>query len=282
MGAGQQWFYLEGTQSVGPVPEGQLVSMAGAGSVSAETLVWQDGRPNWVRLKEALPELFASPPPLPFEKPDAARVQAAADAPSPAGTRPGSETLASPSTAPQHWIDTSPHPWRRYLARMVDSSLNGAALGMLIGVVFYTIDYGGAERLFNGLADPSNRILNSVLTAFLAVPGNALLIGLTGGSVGKWLFGVRVLGPEGNPIGFAHALKREGMVLVRGLGLAIPIVTFFTLVAAFKHLNATGATSWDKEMQFTVVHRPKGALQIALSLLGVVFAVSLFVVLSAL
>jgi hypothetical protein len=113
-----------------------------------------------------------------------------------------------------------------------------------------------------------NPIVSVVATTLLAIPFNALLIGLTGGSLGKWLFGVKVL-DRNQPIGFGPALFRAGSVWLNGLGLGIPIISLFTLIASFRTLQKAGATSWDQSEGYTVAYRPKGNRLVIGMLVGI-------------
>ena len=171
------------------------------------------------------------------------------------------------------WIDIGPHPWRRYLARTVDTAFNATILAFVLGITFYSIDYAAAARFFAGLSQPHNRIWNAMVTCLLAIPGNGLLIGLTGGSVGKWLFGVRILDAHSQPIGIGRAFIREGIVWVRGLGLGIPILTIITSIVAYRLLAKTGATSWDQKMSLKATHRTNGPTQMALAVPGIALAI---------
>ncbi len=47
------WFYLIGSQQVGPVTQQQLLQLSAAGQITPETLVWRDGFDNWVAYSDA-------------------------------------------------------------------------------------------------------------------------------------------------------------------------------------------------------------------------------------
>lgn len=55
------WYYASGAEQKGPVTEEELVRLEGAGVVTAETLVWRDGLPNWQRRGSVLPGPSADP-----------------------------------------------------------------------------------------------------------------------------------------------------------------------------------------------------------------------------
>ncbi len=166
------------------------------------------------------------------------------------------------------WTDLSPHPWRRLGARLLDLQIFAAVGFFLAGVVLYLVDPDLVDRLFGEGASPLVSLLMSWLAAAVAVPFNALSIGLTGGSIGKWLFGVRVVNREGRPIGLIRALMRELRVLVMGLGLNLPIITLFAMFSARGDLEDRGDTAWDVIQDNVVRHRPMGVAQALLGTIG--------------
>lgn len=107
------------------------------------------------------------------------------------------------------------------------------------------------------------------MTVLLAIPGNAIMIGATGLSLGKWIFGVRVL-RDGEPIGVAAALRREIAIWFRGLAFGIPLVSLFTLISSYNYLTTHRTTSWDKAQGFVVVHRAESSKATVGMVLGVV------------
>lgn len=157
--------------------------------------------------------------------------------------------------APTGWTDTRPHPWRRLFARRLDSLVMGlltfAALGLGAHALAADPDPAAVPE---GLGQAV--VLLSLLLEPVAIPSTALLIGLTGGSLGKWIFGVRVL-RAGKPMGFWRALRRELAIWLRGMGLGIPLVSLVTQIVAKSKLEKDGATSWDRAQDLTVTHRPE-------------------------
>jgi uncharacterized RDD family membrane protein YckC len=218
----ETWFYRDGEGECGPSTRNDLGRLVSAGFVAASTPVRSAADATWQAASEVFPDLFAA---------------------------------AAPS-APGEWSDTSPHPWRRYFARMLDNTLVGSVSWFLIGILAYSVAPAEADAFFSGLSGPGGRLADIVLTLMAAIPGNALMIGLTGVSIGKWIFGVRVL-RNGRPMGFARALRRESAVWVKGLGFGVPIVSFFTLLSAKSALEDRRTTSWDKAQDLTVSHRPE-------------------------
>ena len=130
--------------------------------------------------------------------------------------------------------------------------------------------------LLSGL---EGKLISAFLGFIYAMLGGALVIGLTSGSLGKWLMGVRVVDAGDKPIGVLRALWREVLVWVNGLGLGIPFVMIVTLVMAYRRLDGDAITSWDDRMDLVVIHRPRGKMQIVLGTVGILLYVAALVAL---
>jgi uncharacterized RDD family membrane protein YckC len=161
---------------------------------------------------------------------------------------------------------------------MVDSLVNGTVTLFAIGVgaALNNVPVAGLTTALD------NRVFGAVALTLAAIPLNALMIGFTGFSLGKWLFGVRVLQLDSQPMGFGVALYREFAVWLRGLGLGLPIVILFTCWSGFKALQKTGRATWDSELGLKVVHRPRGTRQFLGASLGFIAWFVFIVGLSAL
>lgn len=273
-----EWYYLSEGQSAGPVAREQLAALYHRKEIGDQTLVWRQGLERWMPTVEAFPNIARTPPPLPSDVVGDLQRMAA----QPELTR--TDTVRAPSRPIEShrnavWTDVGPHPWRRYFARMFDTVTNGAL--SIFGVALLTAwQSPPAYRDFSSALD--NRVVASIVTCLAAIPLNALLIGFTGGTLGKWLFGVRVLSQDRSTIGFGPALAREGAVWLRGMGLGIPIVVLVTCIVAFNHLRRAGTTSWDQKDLFMVVHRPMGVWQVVASIIGIIAFLSIVVGLAAL
>ncbi|MDF2900617.1 MAG: hypothetical protein K0Q62_676, partial [Phenylobacterium sp.] len=85
------------------------------------------------------------------------------------------------------WDDTTPHPWRRYAARLTDILVLGSVAWFALAVVLYAVNPVVADRMFSG---ERNMAADGMLNLILVLPVIAILIGLTGSSLGKWVFGI--------------------------------------------------------------------------------------------
>jgi uncharacterized RDD family membrane protein YckC len=174
------------------------------------------------------------------------------------------------AAAPLHpWTETKPHPWRRYFARSLDNLLIGGMSWVVLAIVLALVAPQASPVLFGLLDGPAGRVVDFFLTILDAIPGNAVSVGLTGGTPGKWLFGIRVA-RHGRPIGVRAELARELMVWWRGLGCGVPLISFITMIIAYNKLEKLRETTWDAQQGNLVTYRPASTGAWALMIGGVV------------
>jgi uncharacterized RDD family membrane protein YckC len=274
----QPWYVgVDGTPR-GPYEREAVTRLCADGTFDTDALVWSEGMPGWVSLTEAglapvlsppepLPPLL--PPPLPPSLPARVPARSAFDWPLPG------DILADPRDRPPSvsvdddgWQSLDPLPWSRYFGRTIDTLLIGLALWAIIGILIESIDPPLFHRLdaVGGLFH--NKLVTSILTFSLVIPLQALLIGLTGSTPGKWVFGVRITRRDGRPIGIVKALRRELDVFARGLGLGVPLVGFITQIASYKTLVRERESAWDAGRPWVVTYRSQGSMQITLFAFG--------------
>ena len=256
MAAQDSWLFLDVYGTVnGPVSVAELADLLRKGVIGEGASVKGETETTWSRLTDRFPNLIATPPPAPTD----------------AGPVGG--------VGKRGWTDVAPHPWRRYFARTLDSIVVGGVTWFLIGAVFGTLDPLDARTFFALFDGPAGTFLDAMATTIVVIPGNALLIGLTGLSIGKWVFGVRVLRKDGRPIGLWRALFRELRVLAMGMGFGIPLVSLITLIGSYSSLQDTRSTAWDRQQGNLVLHRPAGFFQGLLVFLGIIVVVTITVAL---
>jgi uncharacterized RDD family membrane protein YckC len=97
---------------------------------------------------------------------------------------------------------------------------------------------------------------------------------MTGFSLGKAIFGVRIVDRTLRPIGLANALWRELQVFVVGTGMGLLLLGFIPIYVAYRRLRSSGETIWDRE-RYIVLHRPRGWLQTCINVGGGAIIVAL-------
>jgi len=232
------WIYAGADGHSEPVSEADLAELLTQGVITGETAVRPSDLASWAPLFTWLPQMA---PPLPPELPP---VKGA-------------------------WIDRKPHPWRRYFARLLDGAVVGGLTWFVLALTFFAVAPLQAEVFFSAFDGPGGKIADLMLTLLVAIPGNALIIGLTGVSLGKWLFGIKVVTPKGRPIGIVAAFGREVTVWFKGFGMGVPLVSLFTLIRSHLKLVEDGHSAWDNPKERILLHRPMNALQVTLIVLAI-------------
>lgn len=271
-----EWYLVIGRRRVGPVTEADLVARLRSGEINGQTLIWTEGQDGWLPLATRLPALLGSAAAISNEAP----LPGAAPQPPPVQPTTANLGWAEAPRAPAgaEWTDTAPHPWRRYFARQTDSLLLGLFCGVLVFAIVGAIWPDVAQRALTGIEGPLGQFILGTGMQLAMMPISAVLVGLTGFTPGKWLFGVRVLAEDGRPIGVTRALAREFGVFILGFGLGLPLISLIALLTAHGRLQSRKITVWDERGHFIVVHRDKGRQTIysvvgALLLAGAVFVV---------
>jgi hypothetical protein len=155
----------------------------------------------------------------------------------------------------------------------LDIIISGTIAGYLLVTIAFMFVPLTIDRWATFLSTPGGAVFDAMLTIFIGIPMNALMLGLIGTTPGKAIFGIRVRGSGLQRLGFLVALRRELSVWVFGLAMGIPVVAFFTLVAAYLHLKKYGRATWDETLNdggFVVLYRQPSFLQFTLNLVGAV------------
>lgn len=132
-----------------------------------------------------------------------------------------------------------PHPWRRYFARSLDLTLAGLAVSLVRFCVFrQTADSGAGARIV--------QLILSWTVLMLAEP---LLLHFWGTTVGKRLFGIRVVSIRtGEKLGLSEAFSRTGMVFACGDGASIPLVNIGCNIYSYYRYAVKGEPlAWEED-----------------------------------
>jgi hypothetical protein len=235
------WFFVRDGAREGPRSRAEMEALFSTGVLSPETLVWSSGMPSWQAAVE-LPEFQyvthrpGSPPPIPPSERTA-----------PAGSAPEAERARSdiPQAAAG---DTTPHPWLRWAARLIDFG----CFCIVLGVVGELVAPGAMLRV--------NEYALNVVALALMVPVEAMVLSSFGTTPGKALLKIRLANADGSRLDFGTAFTRSFQVWMRGLAFGIPLVMLFSMAVAHSRLADQGSTSWDEALGLSVTHSRVGVL----------------------
>ncbi|WP_426447188.1 RDD family protein [Paenibacillus sp. S-38] len=136
-------------------------------------------------------------------------------------------------------------PWMRYWARSLDLLLWATVLEALLAALPVSVPI------------PAPRLLLPILFALLWLPVESLLLSAWGTTPGKLLFGVKVRRTDGEKAAWTQAFRRSMLLLWRGLGLEVPVISMLTMLNAHHELHRHGQTSWDRDTGLQVEYRSK-------------------------
>lgn len=147
------------------------------------------------------------------------------------------------------------HPWRRFFARTVDICTSGLVLFVLM---IFSLSATMPEQAAGFGRAIENPIIAGIVLYLIWVPAEAVLLSLFGTTPAKWLFGIRVVHPNGDLLSLSAALNRSFLVFVQGVGFGIPFVALFTQLFAYRRLTKAGTTLWDASTSAVVLHMKWG------------------------
>jgi uncharacterized RDD family membrane protein YckC len=212
------WYFVDGEQAAGPIDDATLRELALGGRIRPGSLVTPVGSNRWYTLSEFEERLalhrnvIGEYGHVPGESTIRfARLQVPPDRSSPRRVAPSSRRRAPAPTV--RW-------GRRMLAALVDVVAFAAvtiAVGWLIGG-FVVVHEPGRDSLRLG-----SRGL--VLAGVLALLYFGVLVGTTGRSLGKVLFGVRLVdGDDGGPVGSSRGVMRFLLMVAMLAPCGVPLV----------------------------------------------------------
>lgn len=132
------------------------------------------------------------------------------------------------------------HPWRRYFARLIDGGIYGMAISLIFYLAFHMEDSIALE------------VCLTVLELAVFILAEAVLLSCFGTTIGKWLFGIRVLSKDGKKLTWREAAERTGMVLWRGLALEIPLWNIYRLYKSYDAYTAGETLAWDENCLYLI------------------------------
>jgi uncharacterized RDD family membrane protein YckC len=276
----EEWYVELDGEANGPHERTAIVQLRQIGRIGAHTLVWRAGLADWQAYADAGLEAPRDPPPLPApvvaEPQDALRRIIAQRN----GGGDHADTAKSlPPKAPRleveddGWQSTAPAPWRRYFARVLDIFLLGTFTWMMFTLISASTNQALFAALFRHGGLMGVPYLSNVVLIASLIPVQALLIGTSGTTLGKWIFGVRITRRDGSAIGLGAALGREVSVFCLGMLCGVPLLAFIPIFISYRVLTRTGATSWDRGKEWVVTQREPGDRQTAMFILGVLLLV---------
>lgn len=219
------WYYVEQGKQAGPVNDEQFDEMLRAGRITADTLVWHEGLPDWKPCREAkggamsggagateavcaeCGKMFPVDETIRYGD---ARVCAACKPVFLQKFQEGALLYAGPMRYAGFWI--------RVAARIID----GLIIGVPMMIIFFIVMFAAVRP--QASQNPPDTVLPAVLTpilqvAFLVVQMayEIFFLGKYGATPGKMACSIRVVTAEGDKIGYGRATGRAFGYFLSGI-----------------------------------------------------------------
>ena len=184
-----------------------------------------------------------------------------------------SDVSATAGQNEEGW-DTDPHPFRRYAARIIDVQLFSGIGGFVLALIgFITF-----PEVFDALLMTESRMMDLLvwtpLSWIMTAPIIALLLSKVGTTPGKFLLGLRVRTGDGSPLTFRRAARREGILLLWGIGFGIPLFSMIAAASSYSTVSDGRPTRWDDQTDLYVTARQAKGLQLVGLILGGVLVIA--------
>jgi len=135
------------------------------------------------------------------------------------------------------------HPWRRYLARSLDTFCY-----LTIWLAFLAVAFRTNLALQSNLGRWFNQVAALVMMLLL----EPLQLHLFGTTLGKFIFGLRLKSQNGGKPSFYDGLVRTWDVIHFGLGFGIPIYNLVLLWRSYRRCDDQEAQPWDDVLVYSI------------------------------
>lgn len=154
-------------------------------------------------------------------------------------------------------ISLNKQAWSRYFARVLD-----IFLGTIIVLFMFEIFFIAVSLIFGYYANPLEQAPD-IIFRIIEMLGMAIyffieayIISKYGTTPAKKLFGISLSNKNGERLDYKTSLGRGFTLWFKGLALGLPIISFITLAFAYSNFTQDGQTSWDRDYEVTVYHKP--------------------------
>ena len=229
------WYYADNGKQVGPVNEADWAQLVGTGKITATTLVWHEGLPDWQPYGGLAPAAVApsrAPAAAGTEPPvrDAVCCECGRTFPCEDMIQLGGSWVcaACKPLAVQKLKESVQLPgtlcyagfWVRFAAKFVDGIITGvlnfavaAVVGVLVGAV--AAKAGGAPAALGAMA------LSYAINITLSVAYTTFFVGKFAATPGKMAAGLKVVRADGGKVSYGRAFGRTFAEWLSGLTLTI-------------------------------------------------------------
>jgi len=209
------WFYSDNGLRQGPVTDSEFLAMINSGQVRGETLVWQEGMPDWQALQAVRPDLLGG------------------GAMVPAGAAAVMQKDLEIQRAREGVQAAGTFEYAGFWIRLVAIIIDGLVLMPLMFVIALPMGLfaGVAQEMESdtaAVAALGGQLLMQLVLYAIVILYNGFMVGKFGWTLGKKALGLRVVAPDGSPVSMGRAFGRAFAEILSGM-----ICNIGYIIAAF-------------------------------------------------
>lgn len=155
-------------------------------------------------------------------------------------------------------------PWERWISRFIDYTL-----GSVVSAIFLSI--------FFDLSDVPDAVVGIICAPFAFLLDSAVYA-VFGNTLGKWLWGIKIVENNGIKISAGRYFNRNLRVYWGGYGLAIPIVTLCTFITQYNRVSKGNPSTYDEIMGVKSIRPNPNGLK---AFFGVILIILVYILLIA-
>lgn len=140
-------------------------------------------------------------------------------------------------------VPPDPHPWRRWMARVLD--------GFLVDILFLFVWCIPLHHFLQGVSDLATTVMGVILMLIL----EPVLLHFFGTTPGKRLMGISITGRDGERPSWSQAIRRTWGVLRWGHGFYIPIYSIYRGYRCYKAEMSGEVQDWDWDAETQLCFR---------------------------
>jgi len=174
---------------------------------------------------------------------------------------------------------TTPRPWRRFFAKIVDFSIYSIMILFAVFLLAIGMAFAGVEYDYDYPRWVEHVILTPVIVVLCCIV-DAVFLGLVGTTPARALFRIHVAPNGPGELTVASAMRRNLKLAALGLGLGLPIVSLVTQIVSYRALVDNGVTPWDRQENLSVTYGETGEARLAGQIVAVLLAFAFNVLLN--
>lgn len=257
-----EWWYDKDGKRYGPYSVADMERHLISKEISIDTMLWCEGMKGWTRMAAvaALQDLLTDTP----------------------RSRDGNDRTPTVDVSGRDPFSFIPAPavldnpagrWSRFLARQIDLCVFGAVAWFVLDAIVPSSLYGmiltwiiSESPMALMIVTTLQVLVESVLITSMALLLEAPVMAITGGTIGKWIFGITVRRLDGRKLSMAELFRRNRVLWGHGLGSGIPVVNLYFWMISYNRAGEGKRSRWDEIPMHTVQQKPIGFLRWAVGL----------------